>query len=124
MSARRWAYRWRRWVLPSSPSRFYAPQVQQPVQQVQPQYQQPPAQVAEAPQAAPVVIEAAQPVIQQPEPVKLTAFQQSVQTRLAKTNQTLPAEWQPLFQREATGDKKAKLLVAAKFLKADGVKGG
>lgn len=65
----------------------------------------------------------AQPVYAQPAPVqvRLSPFQSLVQSKLAARGEAVPAEWQPLFDREARGDKKGKLLVAAKFLKGDGV---
>ncbi len=65
----------------------------------------------------------AQNVYAQPAPVqqRLSPFQISVQNKLAALGQAVPPDWQPLFDREARGDKKGKLLVAAKFLKGDGV---
>ena len=66
---------------------------------------------------------AGQPVYAQPAPaqVRLSPFQVSVQNKLSARGEAVPADWQPLFDREARGDKKGKLLVAAKFLKGDGV---
>lgn len=65
----------------------------------------------------------AQPVYQQPVPVqpRLSPFQITVQNKLSARGEAVPADWQPLFDREARGDKKGKLLVAAKFLKGEGV---
>ncbi|MBY0427770.1 MAG: hypothetical protein K2Q32_00950, partial [Alphaproteobacteria bacterium] len=56
-----------------------------------------------------------------PVQVRLSPFQVSVQNKLSARGEAVPADWQPLFDREARGDKKGKLLVAAKFLKGDGV---
>jgi hypothetical protein len=55
-----------------------------------------------------------------PAPV-LTPFQKKIQSKLAARNVALPSSWQNLFDREAAGDRKAKLLVAAKFLKGEDV---
>ncbi|MDX1922661.1 MAG: peptidoglycan-binding protein [Alphaproteobacteria bacterium] len=63
----------------------------------------------------------AQPAYQQPVQPRLSPFQISVQNKLAASGQAVPPDWQPLFNREASGDKKGKLLIAAKFLKGDGV---
>lgn len=52
---------------------------------------------------------------------RLSPFQISVQNKLSARGQAVPADWQPLFDREARGDKKGRLLIAAKFLKGDGV---
>lgn len=51
----------------------------------------------------------------------LSPFQQQVRTRLQQRSENVPAEWQPLFDRDAKGDRKGRLLVAAKFLKGEGV---
>ncbi|MBI3419025.1 MAG: SEL1-like repeat protein [Proteobacteria bacterium] len=86
-----------------------------------------------APQPAPVVIEnpAPPPVAmgryeQAPKPAviprPLSAFETAVAMRLSATSQTLPESWKPIFDRETSGDKRAKLQVAAKFLKGDGVR--
>ncbi len=63
----------------------------------------------------------AQPAYQQPVQPRLSPFQISVQNKLSASGQAVPPDWQPLFNREASGDKKGKLLVAAKFLKGEGV---
>lgn len=51
----------------------------------------------------------------------LSPFQQKIKTRLAAKGEVIPADWQPLFDREAKGDRKGRLLVAAKLLKGEGV---
>ena len=90
-----------------------APPVQNPVvalgarydQQAQ-RYLAPPAQQA-TPQRATIV--------------QMSAFQTYVVGKLSARGENMPADWQPLFDREARGDKKGKLLIAAKFLKGEGV---
>lgn len=121
-----------------------APQQQIPAQQIAPQQMpqiQTPSMRAPANVVAPVVAMGArydqqtarntqaylappaQPAYQQPVPVqpRLSPFQISVQNKLSASGQAVPPDWQPLFDREARGDKKGKLLVAAKFLKGEGV---
>ncbi len=115
-----------------APNFAAAPQVQQQMPQIQAPTMRAPANVValgarydqqtqrntQAYLAAP-----AQPVYQQPVPVqpRLSPFQITVQNKLAAKGEAVPADWQPLFNREASGDKKGKLLVAAKFLKGEGV---
>lgn len=85
------------------------------------QQQRPPQNYAAQNYLAAPAQNVAQPVYAQPAQVRLSPFQISVQNKLSARGEAVPADWQPLFEREARGDKKGKLLVAAKFLKGDGV---
>lgn len=62
------------------------------------------------------------PVVVQPPAPKLSPLQSSVAGKLKTRGEDIPASWQPLFDAEAKGDQKAKLHIAAKFLKGDGVR--
>lgn len=82
--------------------------------------------IATAPQNTPpapsVTGQIAPPPIVQPTPApKLSVFQTQVQNRLKARNENIPSDWQSFFDREAKGETKAKLQVAAKFLKGEGV---
>lgn len=50
-----------------------------------------------------------------------TPFQNKVRARVSKNGGAIPGSWQPMFDREAKGDLKGKLQVAAKFLKGEDV---
>jgi hypothetical protein len=63
-----------------------------------------------------------QAVMPSTQPRKLTPFENNVSTRLAATGQLVPDSWQNFFTREAGGDARAKLQIAAKFLKGEGIK--
>ncbi|HVY13542.1 MAG TPA: hypothetical protein VHB73_08275, partial [Alphaproteobacteria bacterium] len=69
-------------------------------------------------------IEAMTPPRAQPAPAprRISQFESAVSDRLAASNQDVPDSWTPIFNREANGDTRAKLQIAAKFLKGEGVK--
>jgi localization factor PodJL len=83
-------------------------------------------------EAPKVVVAAAAPapaVVAPPAPVPtakpqrvLSSFEKAIAQHLATSSQTVPESWQDMFQREAKGDTRAKLQVAAKFLKGEDVK--
>ncbi len=50
-----------------------------------------------------------------------TPFQNVVRAKMARNGEIIPPDWQPMFDREAAGETKGKLQVAAKFLKGEGV---
>jgi hypothetical protein len=50
-----------------------------------------------------------------------TPFQNKIRAKMAKNGEIIPSQWQPMFDREAKGDLKGKLQVAAKFLKGEEV---
>ncbi len=50
-----------------------------------------------------------------------TPFQNRIRTEMARRGEMIPADWQSIFDREARGDLKGKLQIAAKFLKGEGV---
>lgn len=50
-----------------------------------------------------------------------TQFQNRVRARMAKRGEIPPASWQSAFDRDAKGELKGKLQIAAKFLKGEGV---
>jgi hypothetical protein len=84
----------------------------------------PPSQPAVSPATAaaltpPAAIEAPARTVKRPP--ALSPFQNEVTARLAAHGESIPASWQAFFDRDAQGDRKGKLLVAARFLKGDGV---
>ncbi len=62
--------------------------------------------------------EAAKP----PPPRKISPFEQAVAKQVTASGQTVPEGWNSYFAREAKGDTRAKLQIAAKFLKGEEVK--
>ncbi len=84
-------------------------------------YEQQQQRITQSYLAAPAQTPLAQTYVRPAPQPRLSPFQLSVQNKLAARGEAIPSDWQPLFDREARGDKKGKLLIAAKFLKGDSV---